>query len=125
MKSFSNIQAISVSVVLFITLHFLLTLVSNYLSKNSSSFLTLLPWLNLLAYLLYLLTGFISSLLAKSRLIITGLAAGLLSAFIAVLAFGVGGDIFWGLLTLAFGFILGGIGGGISMLLKMITSEAL
>ena len=55
MRALNKAQAISIAVGLFICLHYLLTLISNYMANNLSDFPVYLPWLNLTAYLLYLL----------------------------------------------------------------------
>ena len=93
MKSLNKIQAISFAVILFMALHYLLTLGTNYLANNSENILVWLPWLNLTAYFLYLLSGVIAGVFSKQHFIIVGLFGGLVSALSAVLIFGVGGGV--------------------------------
>jgi len=119
LKSLNKIQAILVAVILFILLHYLLTIASNYLANNSEQFISIFQWLNLAAYFLYILCGFISGMLSKQHLIIVGLITGLASALLVVLIFGVaGGDAFGVFSTLITGTVLGGIGGVFSWFLK-------
>lgn len=125
MKTLNKPQAIFIAVVLFMSFHYSLALGSNYLANNSANFLTFLPWLNLAAYILYILSGFIAGILSNKKFIIVGLAAGSISAASAVLIFGVGGEVFGVLVTLTFGLVLGGVGGGLSFLLRRKVANAL
>lgn len=99
-------------------LHYSLTLTGNYFANNSEEFMAWLPWLNLTAYFLYFLSGLVASLLSIKHFILVGFIAGLMSAIAAVLIFGVGIDQFGTFVTLVSGFILGGLGGGLSLLFK-------
>ena len=125
MRLLNRVQVISIAVILFICLHYLLTLISNYLANNLSDFPVYLPWLNLTAYLLYLLIGFVASVLSKEQFIFVGLIAGLISALSAVLLFSVGGSIYGVFVTLVSGLVLGGIGGGLSLIIKRKLKNAL
>ncbi len=117
MRAFNNIQSIAFATILFMLLHFSLTIGMNYFSnKNPESFIVWWQWLNLVAYLLYILSGFIAATLSKKHHIIVGLITGLVSSLSAILL-GVGGSLYGVLITIAFGLILGSIGGGLSLLL--------
>ena len=118
MRALNNIQSIALAVIVFMLLHFSLTVGMNYFSnKNPENFMVWLQWLNLVAYLLYVLSGFIAGALSRKKQIIVGLVAGLVSALAAIL-FGVGGGSLYGaLLTLTPGLVLGSVGGSLSLLL--------
>ncbi len=106
--------AISVALIIFICFHYFLTVGINYLANNSVSFPELLPWLNLIAYLLYILSGFVASILSDKKLILIGLVSGFLSATSAILIFSVAnGELLGILITLCTGLVLGGVGGSI------------
>jgi hypothetical protein len=125
MRTPNKLQAILIAVSLFLCLHYLLTLGGNYLANNSNNFPILLPWLNLMAYLLYFLSGIIAGLLTKQNFIFVGLVTGVISALSAVLIFGVGGDTFGVFATISAGLVLGGIGGGLLFLYKRKLANAL
>ena len=125
MESFNKIQAVSLAVILFVVLHYSLTLTGNYFANNSEEFMVWLPWLNLTAYFLYLLSGLVASLLSRKHSIFVGLVAGLMSALAAVLIFSVGSELFGVFVTLVSGFVLGGLGGGLSLLFKGRVTNAL
>ena len=124
MRAFNNIQSIALAVVIFMLLHFSLTVGVNYFSTNNpESFMVSLQWLILLAYLLYVLSGFIAATLSKKQHLIVGLAAGLISSLSAVLL-GVGsGETYGVLITITFGLIFGTIGGGLSLLLFKLRAK--
>lgn len=126
MKSLNKIQAISFAVILFMILHYLLTLGTNYLANNNADRLLIwLPWLNLTAYFLYLFSGVIAGAFSKQHFIIVGLYGGLVSALSAVFMFGVGGGVLEVFVTLAIGLVLGSVGGGLSFLFKRRVTNAL
>jgi len=125
MKTLNNTQAVLISAALFICLFFLLTLGSNYLANNSQNFVVYLHWLNFVAYVLYILGGFVAGILLKQNKIIVGLVAGLISAVSAILMFGVAHEAFGIFATLVSGLVLGGIGGGLSLLFKRKFTNAL
>jgi sugar phosphate permease len=125
MRTLNKSQAIVIAVIVFVCLHYSLTLGSNYLANSSVNFPTLLPLLNLIAYILYVLSGFVASFLSKHKFVIVSLLAGLISAASAILIFGVGGEVFGVFVTLASGLVLGGVGGGLSFLLNRKAPNAL
>ena len=118
MRAFNNIQSIALAVIVFMLLHFSLTVGMNFFSnKNPENFMVWLPWLILVAYLLYILSGFIAAELSKKHHLVVGLTTGLVSSLSAILL-GVGsGEVYGRLITITFGLILGAIGGGLSLLL--------
>ena len=118
MRAFNNIQSVAIAVIVFMLLHLSLTVGTNYFSnKNPENFMNWWQWLNLVAYLLYVLSGFIAATLSKKHYILVGLSAGLVSSLSAILLGVGGGDAYGALITITFGLILGVIGGGISLLL--------
>jgi hypothetical protein len=125
MRTLNKSQAIVIAVIVFMCLHYSLTLGSNYLANSPVNFPTLLPWLNLIAYILYVLSGFVASVLSKHKFVIVSLLAGFISAASAILIFGVGGEVFGVFVTLASGLVLGGVGGGLSFLLNRKATNAL
>ena len=124
MRAFNNIQSVALAVIVFMLLHFSLTVGMNYFSnKNPESFMVWLNWLILVAYLLYVLSGFIAAALLKKHHLVVGLTAGLISSLSAILI-GVGsGEEYGQLITITFGLILGTIGGGLSLLLFKLRAK--
>ncbi len=115
MAVYNKFRAIAYAVVVFVTLHHSLMLGANYLAGNSSNFASWQPWLILVAYVLYLLSGLVAGIASKEQRIVVGVFAGLVSALMAVLIFGVGGELTGVILTLFWGLMLGGIGGRLSV----------
>lgn len=125
-KAFRKVKAILLAAILFVGLHFALTIVANIFAQDQGTIVALLPWLNLTAYCLYILIGSVGGALSGERFIIVGFLAGFFSALLAVSVFGVGGDSYRGvLITLGTGSALGGIGGSLSMLWSRRSSHAL
>lgn len=108
----------AVSVALFAVLFFVVTTASKNIVNTTSDVETLLPWINAVVYLLYVIAGFVAGMVAKRRLIANGLIAGVLASVTAILVFGVTqGDAFGNAASVITGGVLGGIGGAFSMLL--------
>jgi len=120
-----KIIAVSVAVILFMMLHYSLTLGSNYLANNSSDFTIWQPGLIFTAYILYLLSGITASIISKEQFVVIGALAGLVSAISAVLSFGVGGEAIDVAFTLVWGLVLGGLGGSLSAWFKNRVANAL
>jgi sugar phosphate permease len=79
---------------------------------------TWMPYLNVLAYAIYALVGFVAGAVARRHNVLNGAIAGILAVAIAVLAFGAAPGSWLGILVLFFnGAIIGGIGGTFSMVL--------
>jgi MFS-type transporter involved in bile tolerance (Atg22 family) len=91
------------------------------MEKNVSDFLDFLPWLNGVAHLLYIIAGFLAAAFAGSRHILAGMAAGVSSAVIAIVVFGVGSGFEGFVVTLLSGLALGGFAGGIYKLVLCIN----
>ena len=111
-----EIRIYGIAVGLFAVLHFSLTAASTG-RLGAEGFETLRPWINAIAYLLYVLTGFVSGFVAERRQVLHGVVAGALAAATAILIFRVAVyDGFGMLALLATGTILGGLGGLSSLL---------
>lgn len=105
------LKAISISVLLFSVLFFCLSELVEYLESNVSDFMVILPWVNVVVYLLYMIAGLFASAYSGRNYILVGLSTGLFSAMAAYLIFGVGVGIEGFVATLVLGVLLGGIGG--------------
>ena len=114
MAAYNKFRAIAYAVVVYVALHYSLTLGANYLAGNSNNFAIWQPWLIVIAYVLYLLSGLIAGIISKEQRILVGVVAGLASALMAILVFGVGGELIGVILTLLWGLLLGGLGGRLS-----------
>ncbi len=125
MELIKKIITIVFSVIVFMVLHYSLTLGSNYLAVNSNDFLSWQYWLIFLAYALYFISGVIASILSKEKFVIVGMLAGLVSAISAVVVFGIGGEMTGVMLTLLWGSVFGGIGGLLSGWYKKRVISAL
>ena len=125
MKPLNKISAITIAVILFMALHYTLTYTANYIANNSDLYLKLLFWLNLLAYFLYVLSGFVANQLIKTKSIYIGFVTGIASALSSILIFGVGADLFGIFAILISGCILGGIGGALSLYINSRVANAL
>ena len=121
----TKVRAVAYAVVVFVALHYSLTLGSNYLANHSSNFTTWQSWLILAAYVLYLVSGVIASMFSQEQFVMVGILAGVTSALSAVLLFGVGGEAVGVFLTLLWGLILGGLGGGLSAWFRKKAENAL
>ena len=125
MEALNKIRAVSIAVIVFIVLHYLLWETLRYLVNNSGNTSAWLTWINLTAYNLYIISGIIAGALSKDKLIIVGVFSGFVSGLSAILMLNVAGDIFGSFVTLASGAFLGGIGGAISMFFKKRFKNAL
>ena len=107
-----------ISVVVFTVLFFVLTIASNSAATAEADLERYIPWINVTAYLLYVIAGFVAGIVAMRRAIVSGLIAGILAAATAILIFGVAwGDSFGIVATVANAGVLGGIGGACAMFL--------
>ena len=114
MAAYNKFRAIAYAVIAFVVLHYSLTLGANYLVGNSSNYAIWQPWLIFVAYVLYLVSGLIAGIVSKEQRIVVGVVAGLASALMAIFVFGVGGELIGVILTILWGFVLGGLGGRLS-----------
>lgn len=112
-----EIRIYGIAVGLFAVLHFSLTAASTG-RLGTEDFGTLRPWINAIAYLLYVFTGFVAGFVAGRRRVLHGVVAGALAAVTAIMIFRIAVfDGFGMLALLATGTILGGLGGFSSLLL--------
>jgi len=124
-RTINKVQAVSIAVIVFIALHYLLWTTLNYLVNHSGNISVWLTWINLTAYNLYIISGIIAGALSKDKLILVGAVAGFISGLSAILMLGVAGDAFGNFVTLSSGAFLGGIGGAISLFFKKRFINAL
>jgi len=111
-----EIRSIVISVAIFLVLHFALTAGSNYFARTADNFSTWLLWINITAYFLYVLVGFVAGALSKRHFLLVGAITGICSAAAAILIFGVAGNDIFGILAMVVnGAVFGGIGGAISL----------
>ena len=121
----TELRAYVISVGLFAVLHFSLTIVSNYVAQSVTGVQSYIPWLNVLAYALYVIAGFVAAAIAKRRGIINGVIAGVLAAMTAILLFGVAGGDWFGVMVMTVnGGVLGGIGGAFFLVLSRKKEDA-
>lgn len=122
MSGMKILKAISISVLIFSVLFFCLSELIEYLESNVSNFMVILPWVNVVVCLLYMITGLFGSAYAGRNYIFVGLSTGLFSAMAASLIFGVGVGIEGFAATLVLGVLLGGIGGAFCKLAMRLRS---
>jgi len=121
-----EIRSIVISVAIFLLLHFALTEATNYFANIENHFNEWLLWINITAYFLFVIVGFVAGILTKKHFLLVGALTGACSALAAILIFGVAGhDIFGIFAMLANGTIFGGIGGAISLFVMGNRANAL
>jgi hypothetical protein len=120
----TEFRAYVISVVIFAILFFALTIVSNNVVNSVTDVETFVPWINATTYFLYVMTGLVSSLIAKRRVIFNGAIAGILAAIVAIVIFGIAGDPFGNLAAIVNGGVLGGIGGACTLIWTGPKSKA-
>ena len=125
MAIYYKFRAIAYAVVVFVVLFYALTLGANYLAGKLSNFVIWQPWLIFSAYILYLLSGLIAGIISKEQRIVVGVVAGLVSALMAILVFGVGRELMGVLFTLFWGLVLGGLGARLSVWFRKRAVNAL
>ncbi len=102
----------------FSILQFALTTLAMSVAETAAGARTWIPLLNVIAILLYILTGFLAGSLARRRNVLNGLVVGFLAAAISVSFFGTGQGITVGTFLLCLtGAIVSGIGGACSLFL--------
>ena len=111
-------KAILLGVLAFSLLFFCFTGFVEYLAFYVDDFIGLLPWLSLLAYLLYVAAGFVASAYSGRLHMLVGLATGVACGLVAAVVFGVGEGARGVATTLAFGSVLGVIGGALCRLTR-------
>ena len=125
MAIYYKFRAIAYAVVVFVVLFYALTLGANYLAGKLSNFVIWQPWLIFSANILYLLSGLIAGIISKEQRIVVGVVAGLVSALMAILVFGVGRELMGVLFTLFWGLVLGGLGARLSVWFRKGAVNAL
>ena len=114
-----ELRAYAIAIALFVILHFLLTALANSVAATEAAVETWMPYLNVLAYILYMVAGFVVGGLTKRYHVPNGMVTGFLAGAIAVLLFDVGPSFNFGTVVLLLnGAIFGGLGGTCSMLLR-------
>ena len=109
----------AIGVATFAILQFVLTISANYIARTPPELERVLPWLNVMAYLFYVVAGFLAATLVRRRQIINGAVVGALAATIAMLLFHVsGGNVLGVAAVLINGVVLGGIGGACTLALR-------
>jgi len=118
LKALTIIKVVISGVVLVVLAYYLIMLGLEPLSdKHPDIHDALLPWVNVTILLLYVIGGFVAGALSKQYFIIVGLAAGLFSTLLVYQLFTNGGNVFEIVLDFILCVVLGGIGGGLSLLL--------
>ncbi len=113
-----KLRAIVLALVTFVVLHVLLLVAARALAATPERAATLVPILNVAAYLIYLIAGFVAGAFAKAAAILHGVTAGFFAALIATVFFGSTETAAAAIAVLiANGVIFGGIGGACSLLL--------
>jgi sugar phosphate permease len=114
-----ELRAYAIAIALFVVLHFLLTALGNSVAASGPWGETWMPYLNVLAYVLYMVAGFVAGAVAKRYQVFNGMVTGVLAGAIAVFLFSVGPSFNFGTVVLLLnGAIFGGVGGACSMLLR-------
>lgn len=111
-----KLRAIVYALVAFAILHVLLLVAARAIAGNPERIATVVPILNVAAYLIYLIAGFIAGAMAKASPILHGVTAGFFAALIALAFFGaVESNLPAVGILIANGIIFGGIGGACSL----------
>jgi ACR3 family arsenite efflux pump ArsB len=112
-----KLRAIVYALVTFAILHVLLLLAARAIAGNPERIATVVPLLNVAAYLIYLVAGFIAGVFARAAPILHGVAAGFFASLIAIVFFGATESNLPAVaILIANGIIFGGIGGACSLL---------
>ena len=114
-----GLRGYAIGLATFGVLQFALSQLANYIARTSSELEHVLPWLNVTAYLFYVVAGFLAAALIRRRKMVNGAAVGALAAAIAILLFHVSGANALGVVALLInGVVLGGIGGACALALE-------
>ena len=118
MKAQNILPAVLIASIFVVLAYYLIMLGVEYLyDKNEEIHNSSIPWVNATILLFYVVGGFVAGALSKQYFIVVGITVGLLSTLLIYQLFtngGYGYQIFLGFISCA---ILGGIGGGLSLLL--------
>lgn len=111
-----KLRAIVYALVAFAILHVLLLVAARAIAGNPERIETIVPILNVAAYFIYLIAGFIAGAIAKAAPILHGVTAGLFASLIAIVFFGATESNLPAVaILIANGIIFGGIGGACSL----------
>ncbi len=113
-----KILVFAVPVILFVVLHFVITILANGITNNPGERARDISKINYLAYLSYIVVGYVSGIFSNNRHLLNGVIVGGLSAFVAIYVFGVGvlGDNQVQLVLVVMGSVLGALGAVLSKL---------
>lgn len=114
--------AIVAGVLMFSVFFFGLGELAESLERNASNFMGILPWLNGVVFLLYLIAGLFAAVCSGRNYILVGLSTGLLSAMVAGLFFGAGVGMEGLVSTILLGLVLGCIGGAFCKLVMRLRN---
>ena len=110
-RRFLKLRVIVIALAVFAILHVLLMVAVRAFASTPERLAVAMPLLNVLAYVIYLIVGFIAALLRKSSPIMHGVFTGLVAAVIAVVFFSTTQRDFSGVVILLLnGVIFGGMG---------------
>jgi len=113
-----ELRAYAIAISLFVILHLALTALTDSVATTAAGIRAWMPFLNAAAYILYAVAGFVAGALTNRHHALNGLVTGLFCAVVAVLLFGVGPGPYLGTAILLLnGAIIGGVGGGCSLLI--------
>ena len=111
-----KLRAIVYALGAFVILHVLLLVAARAIAGNPERIETIVPMLNVAAYLIYLIAGFIAGVMARAAPILHGVTAGFFAALIAIVFFGAAESNLPAVgILIANGIIFGGIGGACSL----------
>ena len=123
MKSYKDIFAILVSAIIFGVAQYNLTNYTNTLAQDLAALNEWKNWLIVIAYSLYFISGFISAILSKQNPLVVSALTGLVCAVLAIVFFGVGGDLIGLILMLTLGSFTGMLGGLVVLMLNKLKSS--
>lgn len=113
-----KLRAIAIALVVFAILHVLLLLAVRESAGTPERIASVEPILNVAAYLIYMVAGFVAGAIAKAAPILHGVATGLFGAVIAAIFFAATErDLYVVAVLIANGIVLAGIGGACSLLI--------
>lgn len=137
-KTLPYIQSILAAVILVVILNYILNISYEYLSEHHrEKFISLLPAINILLLLFFVLSGFVAAVILNKNHIIIGLIAGIFSGVLVDIIYSDACnltlliihnqkcDLFELLTTFLKTMLLGGIGGSLSLFLSKYTNKNL
>lgn len=119
-----KLRAIVIALVVFAVLHALLLVGARVVVTTPERAASIAPYLNIAAYLMYLIAGFTAGASARTAPILHGVTTGLFAAILAILFFGSSqADMLGSAVLIANGMIFGGIGGACSLFTSQETPK--